>query len=468
METYRLFIGGEWIEGDSGTYIEVENPATKKAFARVPEGNGADVEKTVEAAERALPQWSGLAPEERAAYIDKIADYFEEHKEEIGKTVTKELGAPKKMVIDWHVASPVAEARFFAETARTFPYEEKKEGVIIRREPVGIVAGITPWNYPLDQVTVKLLPALSAGNCVIVKPSQQTPLSVYALAKAVEAAGMPKGVFNVVTGRGGAVGNLLAAHKKIRMISFTGSTGAGIEVGRIALSNVKKIALELGGKSASVLLKSGDMKKAVESTLLKCFMNTGQTCSALTRFIVPRERKEETEVYMKEFTQTLKVGDPMDETVDIGPVVNENAFKKIKGYIEKGLEEGADMIVGKVPETCENGYYVEPVIFTEVDNKMVIAREEIFGPVLCVIYYDREDEALEIANDSPYGLSGAVFGEDEEARAFAEKMETGVIHVNGAPFTVQAPFGGYKESGIGRENSVFSFDEYLEIKSVLV
>ncbi|HIU25408.1 MAG TPA: aldehyde dehydrogenase family protein, partial [Candidatus Copromorpha excrementigallinarum] len=189
---------------------------------------------------------------------------------------------------------------------------------------------------------------------------------------------------------------------------------------------------------------------------------------ALTRFIVPRERKEETEVYMKEFTQTLKVGDPMDETVDIGPVVNENAFKKIKGYIEKGLEEGADMIVGKVPETCENGYYVEPVIFTEVDNKMVIAREEIFGPVLCVIYYDREDEALEIANDSPYGLSGAVFGEDEEARAFAEKMETGVIHVNGAPFTVQAPFGGYKESGIGRENSVFSFDEYLEIKSVLV
>lgn len=468
MKKYQLYIGGEWIDGHSGKYIQVENPATEEIIAEVPEGDEEDVNLAVKAAQKAFPAWKKASATERAEYLEKIADYLEANKEEIAKTVTMELGAPVSMVEGWHVEAPIAEARFFAKTAREFQYEEQVKTCIIRREPVGVVAGLTPWNYPLDQVSVKILPALAAGNCVVLKPSQMAPLSAYWFTKAVIASGMPAGVFNLVTGRGGQVGNVLAAHPDVSMISITGSTKAGREVACLAMGNIKKIALELGGKSAAVLLESGDYRLAVDAVLTKCFMNTGQTCSALTRFIVPRSMKKEIEAYMKEKAEYFKVGDPSKEESILGPLVNKGSYEKVAGYIKKGVDEGATMLCGKIPVKDKTGYYVEPVIFTDVTMDMTIAKEEIFGPVLCVIYYDTKEEALTIANDSEYGLSGAVIGELEEAKDFAREMETGVVHINGGAFIVEAPFGGYKQSGLGRENSKYSFDEYLEIKSMLL
>lgn len=468
MKQLKLYIGGEWIDGTSGKFIEVENPATKEIFAKVPEGNEEDVNRAVKAAKRGYKVWKEFTPEERAERLDMAAEYLAINADEIGDIITKELGAPKKTVKQWHIDSSIEEARFFAQAARDFEYEVKKQGVVIRREPVGIVAELTPWNFPLDQITVKLFPALAAGNAVILKPSQKTPLSAYFVAKATQYAGFPAGVFNIVTGRGGQVGNVLAAHPEIQMVSFAGSTSAGREIGRLGLSNIKKTALELDGKSASVILESANMEYAVEDTLKKCFINSGQLCNGLTRMLVPRKKKNQIEELLKEKAAKFITGNPEDETVDMGPVINEAAFRKIKKYIEIGIDEGAAMLVGEVPENFENGYYIKPVIFTDVTNDMTIAREEIFGPVLSVMYYDTKEEALDIANDSPYGLSGAVFGEPIQAISFAEKMETGAVHINGAPFTVEAPFGGYKQSGIGRGNSVYSFDEYLEIKSILI
>lgn len=468
MEKLKLFIGGKWIDGNNGKYIEVENPATLEIFARVPDGNEIDVNSAVEAAKAVFPLWKNTLPSARSNLMLKVASYFEEHIDEIAETITAELGAPANMVKGWHIESPIAEAKYYAEQVKKFAYEVKYNGLIVRREPVGIVSGLTPWNYPLDQITVKLLPAIAAGNCVILKPSQTAPLAAYFFVRAVEAAGFPPGVVNLVTGRGGQIGNILASHPDIQMISFTGSTSAGKEVGKIALSNVKKIALELGGKSASVILRGADYQKAVDVTLTKCFMNTGQTCSALTRILVPREDKKKLEKMIVKKAASFKIGDPSQSDIDIGPLVNRKQFEKVKGYIETGLKEGAKMIFGEVPESCDDGYYVEPVVFTDVDNNMTIAREEIFGPVLCVISYDTETEAEQIANDSPYGLSGAVFGKSAEAKAFSERMDTGVIHINGAPFTSDTPFGGYKQSGIGRENGMLGFEEYLEIKSLLI
>lgn len=468
MEKLQLYVNGEWVDGCSGSYIEIENPATEEIFAMVPDGNAEDVNRAVAAAKNAFKTWRKTTGKERAVYLEKIADYIEAHATEIGETITKELGAPVNMVGGWHVEGAICEARFFAKCAREFEYETKKPGVIIRREPIGVVAGLTPWNYPLDQVSVKLLPALAAGNCVVLKPSQQAPLAAYWFTKAVEESGLPAGVFNLVTGRGGNVGNVLAAHPDVSMVSFTGSTKAGKEVGSLGItSNVKKVALELGGKSAAVLLESGDLETAVNAVLTKCFMNTGQTCSALTRFLVPRSKKEEAEALMKEVAKKFTVGDPMKGDTMLGPLINASAYEKVVNYIKLGVEEGAVMLTGSIPEKKEKGYFVEPVIFTDCNMDMKIAAEEIFGPVLTVIYYDTKEEALAIANNSEYGLSGACIGEEEEAREFARDMETGVVHINGAPFTVEAPFGGFKQSGIGRENSAFSFDEYLEIKAML-
>lgn len=466
MEIFKLFIGGEWIDGDSTEMIEVENPATKEIIAKVPKGNEADCNKAVEAAKKGFEVWKDYSAQMRAECLYKLADYFEEHSGEIAATITAELGAPVKMSEDWHVSAAAGETRFFADCAKDFNYEEKKEGYILRREPFGIVAGITPWNYPLDQITLKILPALAAGNCVILKPSQMAPMTAYHFAKGVEAAGFPKGVFNLVTGRGGEVGNVLAGHPDIRMISFTGSTSAGREVGRLALSNIKKCTLELGGKSAGIVLESADMEAAVDAVLTDCFMNTGQTCNAITRMIIPKSKKKELEELMVKRAKEFVVGNPLDENVDIGPLINEKSFNKVKEYIEIGIKEGATMLAGEVPDGCENGYYIKPVIFTDVKNDMRIAAEEIFGPVLSVITYDTVEEAIKIANDSPYGLCGAVYGKEEDAVDVARHMDTGVICINGAGICSGAPFGGYKESGIGRESCVQSVDEYMEIKAI--
>ncbi|BBO83809.1 aldehyde dehydrogenase [Desulfosarcina ovata subsp. sediminis] len=467
MEKFRLFIGGKWLDGDNGKYIEVENPATREILAWVPDGNETDVNLAVQAAQKAFPKWKQTSPVARSELLLKVADYFEGNINDIAATITAELGAPVDMVKDWHISTAISEARYYAEKIKQFPCEMKHEGLIVRREPVGIVAGLTPWNYPLDQITVKLLPAIAAGNCVIVKPSQNAPLSAYHFIRAVEAAGFPSGVVNMVTGRGSIVGGLLASHPGIQMVSFTGSTSAGKEVGKLSLGNIKKIALELGGKSASIVLKGADYKEAVDVTVTKCFMNAGQTCSALTRIVVPQEDLEEIESLVVEKAAGFKIGDPLQPGIDIGPLVGQRQFDTVKKYIETGLNEGARMLFGEVPTSCSDGYYVKPVVFSDVANSMNIAREEIFGPVLCIIPYETKAEAIQIANDSPYGLSGAVFGAPSEAKTVAEKMETGVIHINGAPFTSDTPFGGYKQSGIGRENGMFGLEEFLEIKGIL-
>lgn len=466
METMKLYIGGKWVESHSKEFIDVENPAQRKIIGRVPAGNAKDVDAAVEAAKKGFQIWKNYTGEQRGATLRRAADYFEAHSKEIADTITAELGAPVSMSEDWHVSAAAGEAREFAEFAEQFIYEEKKTGYILRREPYGIVAGITPWNYPLDQITLKILPALAAGNCVILKPSQMAPLTAYHFARAMEAAGLPDGVFNLVTGRGGEVGNVLASHPDIRMISFTGSTDAGRQVNTLALSNIKKCTLELGGKSAAIVLEGADLKKAAEAVVTDCFMNTGQTCNAITRMLIPADRSEEAEAFIKEAVAELKVGDPLDETVDIGPLINEKSWKKVKEYIEIGLNEGARMITGEIPKSCDNGYYVKPVVFMDVTNDMRIAREEIFGPVLCVIAYNNIEEAIKIANDSPYGLCGAVFGDEDLAIDTARKIETGVICINGSGICKGAPFGGYKESGNGRESCIQSVDEYMEIKAI--
>lgn len=466
MENLKLYIGGKWVDGHSGKVIEVENPATKEIIGTVPQGDVEDVEAAVEAAKAGFEVWKTYSGADRGKCLRKAAAYFKEHLDEIAATIAAELGAPVSMAADWHASGAEGEAIEFAEFAENFVYEEKKNGYILRREPFGIVAGITPWNYPLDQITLKILPALAAGNCVILKPSQMAPMTAYHFAKAMEAAELPAGVFNLVTGRGGEVGNVLASHPDIRMISFTGSTTAGRQVNELALSNIKKCTLELGGKSAGIVLESADMEAAVEAVLTDCFMNTGQTCNAITRMVIPASKKEQLEELMVKKAAEFTVGDPLDPATDIGPLINEKSWKKVKEYIQIGLEEGATMLVGEIPDNCDHGYYVKPVIFTDVNNRMRIAREEIFGPVLSVITYETVEEAIAIANDSPYGLCGAVYGAQEDAIDVARQMETGVVCINGAGICSGAPFGGYKESGIGRESCIQSMDEYMEIKSI--
>ena len=468
MEDLKMYIGGKWTPGHSGERIEVENPATKEIIGTVPRGNEEDVDAAAEAAKEGYQVWKTYSVRERTRCLRRLADDLDRHAEEIADTITRELGAPVSMAKDWHVAAAGSETRCFADWAEMLSYEEQKDGYILRREPFGIVAAVTPWNFPLDQALLKVLPALAAGNCVILKPSQLTPMTACRLAECIDRCGFPAGVFNLVTGKGAEVGNALAGHPDIRMISFTGSTSAGREVARRALSNIKKCTLELGGKSAGIVLNSADFSLAADVMLEDCFMNTGQICNAMTRMLVPASGKEEMEKLLVEKAEKFKVGDPMDKNTVVGPLVSKKAFESVKRYIETGVREKARMLVGEIPQECENGYYVNPVIFTDVTSQMTIAREEIFGPVLSVIFYDTVEEAIRIANDSSYGLCGGVFGEEKEALNAARLMETGVVRINGAEIPSGAPFGGYKESGIGRENCIQSIDEFMEVKSIVI
>lgn len=470
MKEYGLYIDGTYEESCSGRYIEVENPATKEVFARVPDGNGEDVDRAAAAARKAFPAWSALSPQERAGYLDRFAGYIEGHSADIGKTITAEIGTPVSFVFDMQVESSIQQGRYYADIARNYRYEEMVgDDMMVRKEPIGVIACLTPWNYPLYQETSKIFPAMAAGNCVVLKPSQIAPVSAFVLAEAADEAGLPPGVMNIVTGRGGEVGALLAEHEDVDMVSFTGSTEQGKKVGMSGIgSNVKKVALELGGKSAAVILRSADMEKAADDIMAGCFFNTGQICSALSRMLAPVEMKDRLEEYIVSTIENYIVGDPEDEKVMIGPLASRKGFDKVCGYISLGLEEGARMLAGSIPDGCDGGYYVSPVVFTDVTRDMVIAREEIFGPVLSIIYYESEDEALEIANDSIYGLAGAVFGEEAEALEFAKKMRAGTINVNNGNFSIEVPFGGYKQSGLGRENGAAGFDEFMEIKSVML
>lgn len=465
MEIRKLYINGEWVDSSQDEWIEIENPATHEIIAKVPRGNKDDVDRAVKAARAAFETWQYTPLEERVELMKKVVAGLEERRQELIETITKELGSPYKVSAEVHTDPFILEAKHYIKTASEFPYEQRRLTSVVRREPVGVVGGLTPWNFPLEQIEKKVVPALLAGNCVVLKPSQYTPLTAYILAEEIDKAGYPAGVFNLVTGRGGEVGNALSTHEDVDMISFTGSTGAGREVARMALGNIKKIALELGGKSAAILLDGGDWENGIHSVLETVVPNAGQTCNALTRLLVPKDGLARAEEIIKIQLEEYKYGPADDPTVTQGPLSSKKQFDRVKGYIELGLQEGARMVAGEVPE--DNGsYYVKPVIFSDVKPDMRIAQEEIFGPVLVVIPYETQEEAVQIANDSIYGLAGAVFGPEEEANKVARQMKTGTVYVNEGQWDPTSPFGGYKQSGLGREGGVEGYEEFLEIKTI--
>ena len=463
---YKLFINNEWTDGAGGRRLEVEDPARREVIATVVRGGAEDVDRAVKAARAAFDGWSSLAPSERAAWLRKLADVIDDHTEELCDIVTSELGMPRSLVYDWQVAYAAADARSFADIAENYVYERRFDTFIERREPFGVVGGITPWNYPLMQVTTKLFAAMAAGNTVVAKPSKSAPLCCLKLAECVLEAGLPAGVFNVVTGAGAEVGNAMASHRGIDALSFTGSTKGGIDVGRQALTTVKKITLELGGKSPMVLLPDGDASAAVSHICSDVFTNTGQTCSAFTRFIVPKDRLDEVAELLRAEAAKYVAGDPWDEATAVGPLISGSAYDKVRSYILSGIEEGAVMIAGEVPGEPEGGWFVKPVIFTGVTPDMKIARDEIFGPVISVMTYGTVDEAVYIANDTDYGLAGCVYGSDEAAMDVIRKIKAGYVLLNGSVPSGDAPFGGYKASGIGRECGLRGFEEFLQIKTI--
>lgn len=466
MNFETLFIDGKWTDAHSSERIEVEDPATLQIIAKVPAGNQQDVDAAVEAASRAFEPWNGTSVSERILIVERAKDILNERLEEILDLEVRELGSPVSWAKNAHVKGPIKRIEHFLKVMRRFPLEEELSKSRILREPIGVVAAITPWNYPLGQIVQKIIPAMLTGNTVVLKPSQNTPLTSYILCDAFAQAGLPAGVLNLVTGRGAEVGNALATHPKVDMVSFTGSTVGGREVSKLALESIKKISLELGGKSPLLVLRGADYETAVRRAMDSVFYNTGQTCAALTRMIVPREDLPQIEKLLIEGSSSYLVGDPKDEKIAVGPLSSRKQFDKVKKYMEIGISEGARLIVGEVPKDPEGGYFVQPSVFTNVGNDMTIAREEIFGPVLCLIPYTDEKEAIRIANDSIYGLSGAVFGPEDKAREAALLLRTGTVYINEGRWDADAPFGGYKQSGIGREGGLFGLEEFVEIKTI--
>ncbi|MCX3291112.1 aldehyde dehydrogenase family protein [Streptomyces sp. NEAU-H22] len=454
-----MYIDGAWRPAAGQDVIEVVNPVDERVIGTVPAGTAEDVDAAVRAARAALPAWAATPPAERAARLAALRDVLVARADEIAETVTAELGSPLKFSQAVHAGVPIAVAGSYAELAATFAFEEKTGNSVVHQEPVGVVAAITPWNYPLHQIVAKVAPALAAGCTVVVKPAEDTPLVARLFADAVHEAGLPAGVFNLVTGLGPVAGQALAEHPGVDLVSFTGSTAVGRQIAAIAAGQVKKVALELGGKSANVILPSADLTKAVNVGVANVMSNSGQTCSAWTRMLVHRDRYDEAVELAA--AAAAKYGDR------IGPVVNAKQQDRVRGYIEKGVAEGARLVAGGPEAPREQGYFVAPTVFADVTSDMTIAQEEIFGPVLSILEYEDEEDALRIANGTVYGLAGAVWAGDEaEAVAFARRMETGQVDINGGRFNPLAPFGGYKQSGVGRELGVHGLAEYLQTKSL--
>ncbi|MEU6178632.1 aldehyde dehydrogenase family protein [Streptomyces coeruleorubidus] len=460
MKAYDgMYIGGAWRPAAGQDVIEVVNPVDEQVIGTVPAGTAEDVDTAVRAARAALPEWAATPPAERAARLAALRDALVARADEIAETVTAELGAPLKFSQAVHAAVPIAVAGSYAELAATYAFEEKTGNSVVHHEPVGVVAAITPWNYPLHQIVAKVAPALAAGCTIVVKPAEDTPLVARLFADAVHEAGIPAGVFNLVTGLGPVAGQALAENPGVDLVSFTGSTAVGRRIAAVAAGAVKKVALELGGKSANVILPTADLAKAVNVGVANVMSNSGQTCSAWTRMLVHRDQYDEAVELAA--TAATKYGER------IGPVVNSKQQARVRGYIEKGVAEGARLVAGGPEAPREKGYFVSPTVFADVTPDMTIAQEEIFGPVLSILRYDDEEDALRIANGTVYGLAGAVWAGDEaEAVAFARRMETGQVDINGGRFNPLAPFGGYKQSGVGRELGVHGLAEYLQTKSL--
>ncbi|MDA8141737.1 MAG: aldehyde dehydrogenase family protein [Desulfobacteraceae bacterium] len=470
MKVYnQLFINGRWTSASSPKMIEVINPFTETPCGRVPSGTIDDVEKAVQAARNAFDGWSAKAPAERVAAVAMIAAKLQERKAQIGQTISSELGMPISWAVAIQSSLPANVMDSYAQLARDFQWEEKVGNSLIVKEPAGVCAFITPWNYPLHQIIGKVAPALAAGCTMVLKPSSEAPLNAFALAEIIAEIGLPPGVFNLVTGAGGLVGEALCRHPQVDLISFTGSTRAGRRIGELAAQTVKRVTLELGGKSASILLDDADFKKAVSNAVKQICLNSGQTCSALTRLLVPRARQDEAVAIARKAAAEIAVGDPSDPATYMGPLVSARQRDIVRDYIRKGIAEGATLMCGgaETPAQPKQGYFVAPTIFADVTNEMTIAREEIFGPVLCIIPYEDEADAIRIANDSIYGLSGAVWSASEQrALRVARRLRTGQVAVNGGKYNLLAPFGGYKQSGHGRELGKEGLEEFLEIKAI--
>ena len=470
QEHLNFYIDGAWVPPVKPATREVINPATEKPIARISMGSAEDVDKAVKAARRAFETWSRTTREERIALLQKIVGVYQTKYEEIAKTISSEMGAPIRLSKNAQAATGIAHLTQAIGILKDYPFEEKRGKTMVIREPVGVCGLITPWNWPINQIACKVAPALAAGCTMVLKPTEVAPLNAILFAQVLHEAGVPKGVFNLVNGDGPTVGAAIASHPGIDMVSFTGSTRAGVQVAINAAPTVKRVAQELGGKSANIILDDADFKTAVAGGVIGCFLNSGQSCNAPTRMLVPASRHAEAVAIAKAAAEGVKVGDPFQEGNLLGPVVSKVQFEKIQGLIQKGIDEGATLVAGGVgrPAGLGAGYYVKPTVFADVKNSMTIAREEIFGPVLSILPYHDEEEAIAIANDTPYGLSGYVSsGSLEHARKVASRLRTGNVHLNGAQASFDAPFGGYKQSGNGREWGVDGFEEFLETKAVL-
>jgi aldehyde dehydrogenase (NAD+) len=464
-----VYIGGEWVAPTGSGVLEVINSSTEEVMGSVPEGTAADVDRAVQAARGAFEHWSLTSIDERAEWMARIAQALGERMEEIATLIAQEVGMPIKLAHMIQAGLPTMDFGSMPQLMADMAWEEEAGNSLIIREPVGVVGAITPWNYPLHQISAKVAPALAAGCTVVVKPSEVAPLNAFLLADVLHELGLPAGVFNLVTGIGPVVGEAMSRHSGIDMISFTGSTAAGRRVGEAAAATVKRVALELGGKSPNVILEDANLQEAIADGVSKCFLNSGQTCSALTRMLVPRSRLSEAEQIAAAVAQHFKPGDPFSPDTTLGPLVSLAQRERVRGYIRKGAEEGAKLVTGgaEPPEGLERGYFVKPTVFSEVTPEMTIAQEEIFGPVLAIMPYDSEQDAVRIANDSVYGLAGGVWSADEEhAKRVARRIRTGQVEINGGAFNPLAPFGGYKQSGHGRELGRFGLEEFLQVKSL--
>jgi aldehyde dehydrogenase (NAD+) len=466
----KHFINGEWVESTGSQSIDVINPATEEVIGQISDGTQEDLERAVAAAKAAFPSFSQTTKGERIQWLNQIADEYEKRRKELIEVTTQELGAPLSVSETMHYNTGLFHFRQAAKELESFEFIERRGNTFVRKEPIGVSGLITPWNAPVIQAVTKIASAFAAGSTVVLKPSQLTPFSVMLLAEVIQAAGVPKGVFNLVNGSGRVIGNGISSHPDIDFVSFTGSNGVGQTIIENAAKTIKKLALELGGKSPLIILDDYDMKKAARIAVSKVLLNSGQMCSAPTRTLISKLKHDEFIEAVKEVLLDFPVGNPLDSYTFLGPVISEKQYNQVQGYIQKGMEEGATLVAGGAgkPEGLETGYYVKPTVFTNVRNDMVIAQEEIFGPVMSILTYEGIDEAIEIANDTVYGLAGYVVGGDiETVQKVAFSIRAGRIIINETPTDNAAPFGGYKQSGVGREWGKYGIEEYLEIKSVI-
>lgn len=470
MDKLKFYIDGAWVDPAIPATLAVQNPATEENFARISLGAAQDVDRAVTAARRAFATYSETSVGQRLAWLRKIITGFKARLPELARTMTLEMGAPITFATERQATVALFHFEEVVRVLERYSFEEPMAPGMIRREPIGVCGLITPWNWPLNQVASKVAPALATGCTVVLKPSEIAPLSAMLFAEVVHESGLPAGVFNLVNGDGPTVGEAIAAHPGIEMVSFTGSTSAGIRVAKLAADTVKRVAQELGGKSANIILPDADLKAAVIQGVHACYTNGGQNCQSPTRMLIPRAQRDAAFAAAREAVDAVRLGDPQDPMTTLGPMVSQAQFDKIQALIQSGIDEGASLVAGGTgrPAEVNRGFYVRPTVFGDVTPDMRIAREEIFGPVLSIISYDSEDEAVDIANDTPFGLAGFVQSKDREhARRVANRIRAGRVYLNGAPFDRSLPFGGYKQSGNGREFGVFGFEEYLEVKALL-